>query len=110
MTFVKVVVRLVVLLGFCLTAVAIGLARLAPTAGGKAAQAVRPARAQYLGINDYSANGELRCRLLDRDTGRIVPLALPGTDTLLFARSSPWEDGEGRLQVVGRWLARDADG
>src|SRR4051812_49239410 len=107
MTLVKVVVRLAFALGLCLTAVAIGVGRLAPAPAESPAQPTRPARMHYLAVTDYSGEVEKGCRLLDADTGRIVSMTLPGADRLIFARSAPWEDRAGRVQVVGRWMAHN---
>jgi hypothetical protein len=59
-------------------------------------------------VNGYLVGDESPgCRFLDPETGRYARMAIPGGDSLLFAQVTPWRDGRGRSQVVGRWMGRD---
>src|SRR5262249_28483870 len=61
-------------------------------------------------VNGYLVGDETPgCRFLDPETGQYSRMAIPDGDSLLFAQASPWRDGRGRSQVVGRWMGRDRD-
>src|SRR5262249_44638362 len=49
-------------------------------------------------LDEYSG-----LRLLDTETGVLEQIRLPATDRIDYAVCSPWQDGQGRRQILGRW-------
>lgn len=107
MKWVKVAVRMSLLLGVCLTALAVGVARLVPSVELSSTVARHPARSALVGVNTYAMEAQSGSTLLDPRTGDVTTIALKDTESLLFAKSSPWEDGNGETEVVGRWVSRE---
>jgi hypothetical protein len=46
-------------------------------------------------------------RLLDSGTGEVSKFRAPDGDRFEYGACSPWSDGEGESQVVGRWMRRE---
>ncbi|MHB1559529.1 MAG: hypothetical protein ACYC61_18945 [Isosphaeraceae bacterium] len=50
-----------------------------------------------------------RYSLVDRSSGRELPIRLPASDRWTMVRVSPWRGRDGELRAVGRWVAADRD-
>lgn len=50
-----------------------------------------------------------RYELLDRSSGRELPIRLPASDRWGLVRVSPWRGTEGEIHAVGRWAAADPE-
>jgi len=95
---------------FCLVAfatlTAIGMSRLAP----KPTHFRLYKKFQVSQINTVgSLVPDPSFRILDPETGEVRALKREAGDMVDLASSSPWEDEEGRLELVGRWIGRGPD-
>lgn len=50
-----------------------------------------------------------RYSLVDRSSGRELPIRLPVADRWTLVRVSPWRGPDGELRAVGRWVAADRE-
>ncbi|MFO0952943.1 MAG: hypothetical protein U0835_17685 [Isosphaeraceae bacterium] len=93
-------VRLVGLLGFAVCGLAITLARLEPDAA-RFRVGTPP---QYDLVNGFIIDpAGAPSRWLDVDSGETLPVGLPEGEQVNYASCAPWQDEEGKTQVVGRW-------
>lgn len=83
-----------------LVALAIVLGRFA----GGVAELRQPASPRFQPMSGLLFPGWCcELRLLDRETGRLERVRLPGGDRLGHSAFSPWRDGLGRAHLVGLW-------
>jgi hypothetical protein len=97
-----------ILVGLCVMAVLIGryVCVPEPAAGFRLDVKVgtSPRYQAYGGF--WFAADRHRPRLLDLETGAVVSFPLSGEERLDLLSCSPWRDGVGRYQLVGRWQGR----
>jgi hypothetical protein len=92
--------RAAALAGLLLFVVAVGVGRMVPPGPDARVLSGHP---PVLLERDGAARGLPGTYFLDAATGRSEELRLPSGDLLENASCSPWLDGEGHRQVVGRW-------
>lgn len=107
MRFVSAGIRVALILGLGLVALAIGLGRMSSAERARTGRLRRVSNSIYLEINDFGMDrGHSGCHLVDTGKGRAVWLSIPDDDVLWYANSSPWTDENGESQLVGRWESR----
>jgi hypothetical protein len=84
-------------LGVLAAVVALGK-RSAPTS---AERGLRPDRPFW--VDGEIVGDHCNSRLFDAESGRKVPMSLPGAGELKVASGSPWQQKDGTWQVVGIW-------
>ena len=93
--------RLAVIAASILGLIAIGLGRVdrenPQRVGGEADVPIR------VGVG-VGGRPPYQDRFFDPETGRPVPVTLPGRGTLWGSGWAPWRDDHGRTQIVGRWM------
>ncbi len=102
-------VRLLVLLVFGWTALALGAGALgvgAPDSSGSTFFVARPSLHDTLALGGPDGRGDVEYRLLDQTTGQIKALALPDQEEWSMLSVSPWRDKDGNLEAAGRWVCR----
>jgi hypothetical protein len=98
-------VRLIVVTGIALTAVAVTLGRHQRIPQDHR----RMVTPRYQPISDHLFPGrEPGIRLLDTRNGQLRTVGLESTDRIEYAACSPWQDGQGRTQLIGLW--KEVDG
>lgn len=86
---------------------AIGINRLAP----QATHFRILKRSTIVPVNGYHFRSYDRLpRIFDPETGRLAFANMEGVDSFDNAACSPWENDQGRSDVVGRWLGRKGGG
>lgn len=99
-------VRLLALLVVIVCGLAVAVARLAPRPARVALKSVP----RYVVINGpFLTRGQSPTQVLDTETGKLEPLPVPAGEALEWASFSDWVDGDGERQVVGRWVAYQAE-
>src|SRR4051812_41375559 len=103
-TFITSAVRLFIVGAAALTAVAIVLGRGEP----RSAEFRRMEAPRYQPISGHLfPESDPNLRLLDLETGTLVPAPHGGLARLAQAACPPWKDGQGRSQVAGVWTGFD---
>jgi hypothetical protein len=86
-----------------ITGLAIGLGRQVP----RPLPTYEAAVPRYQGINGrVFMHQPHQPRMIDRATGRMVPVDPSSSDILDYSVCSPWRDERGQFQVVSRWVKR----
>lgn len=106
MSWVKVVVRMGIVLAVSVSALAVGVARMVPQVQPSPVRLRRPSPSDFIGVNTYAIQSNEASRFLDPRTGEMIAINLSTTDSLLFGKTSPWEDDNGEREVIGRWTSR----
>jgi hypothetical protein len=92
-------IRVTALTGIGLGLVAVGLGR----SGGAAMPGRSPAPIRHaIFVSTPSSVDGPGASLMDRETGRVAPLARVPGERLDLVSFSPWRDEDGRVQLVGR--------
>ncbi len=104
---VKPVVRVLFWAAIGICGVAVGLGRAAPRVVTGRSEAIP----LYHAFNGRFFSGTtVNPRILDRQSGELLPVDYDPQDTLEYASCSPWRDERGQYHVACRWMTRTGEG